>query len=119
EGRHLEARHTARSEAEHLDPVRGRRDRARALVRRTCGGDEEQAIEAELDDRLLGHDEMPDVDGIERAAEHAEALGAPQSVLRSIFLRRFDASRFVPDEAVPFSTERSVSAASASRPVFT
>jgi hypothetical protein len=58
---------------QHLGAVAERRDDLALLVRRAGGRDEPDLIEAALLATLLGQDEMPEVNGVEGAAEDADA----------------------------------------------
>ena len=51
----------------------------RALVRRVGGGDEQDLVEPQLLARLLGAAQMGEVDGVEGAAEDADARGSSRS----------------------------------------
>ena len=60
-------------QAAHLEALFGGRDVALELERRLSRGDEHHRIQTERLARLLGAGQMPDMDGIERAAHDAEA----------------------------------------------
>jgi hypothetical protein len=58
-----------RRQAQHCEAVNGPRLVHKVLVRRPKRRHEENEIVAELGAQLLGHDEVPDVNGIKAAAE--------------------------------------------------
>ena len=57
----------------HLEALLSGRDVALELERRLSRGDEHHGIQAERLARLLGAGQVPDMDGVERAAHDAEA----------------------------------------------
>jgi hypothetical protein len=72
---HLEARVLAHRPLRHLEAMRGRGQVGRRLVGRRRGRDEEDAVQREELGDLVGDEKMPEVNRVERPAEHADACG--------------------------------------------
>ena len=73
DARHLEAGVAGDGELDHPHTLVHRRQAAIAFVRRIARRHEIDDREIKLIARLFGEDQMADVDGIEGAAEHADA----------------------------------------------
>ncbi len=97
---HLEAVETVDRGPRHRQAVRRGRDDARALLPRIAGNDQQHAVQAEGVPRAQRGNEMRDVHGIERSAQHADALAAP-GFLRNAGHRRSVRGGHVPAVSWP------------------
>ncbi len=59
-----------------------RRSEQPLLVGRLAGGQEHHLVQPELDQGLLGSDQMGDMDGVERPAHDAQTQAAPRAQSR-------------------------------------